>query len=337
MRHAALILSAFALAAAAHAAATLDGINLGTYASGPKLTPEDLKGRVVLFEYWGIHCPPCLASIPHLAEWQKSFDREAFVIVANQCQGEGADNARKVWLAKGGGDQVSVIDGGELQGANVTGIPRCFLFDHEGRLIFDGSPFQVEAELTKAVQASPGQLVAGFAWTKLKKEAAAIGKRQNMGAALKSVRKASSGTDAAAQAEATEMIKRLETWAGKQSQAMTAARASDPAEAYRLALSLSGALKGDVLAEPFDAAVKEIKADKEAMLAVRGAEALAAVKAQAEKYGLPDDPEGFLARASNKGKAAEIAGGLKSVATKFAGTKAADEATALAKTWKLGG
>lgn len=337
MRHLAALLLTVLACASASAAATLDGLNLGTYVNGPKVLPDDLKGRVVLFEYWGVNCPPCLASIPHLAEWQKEHDRDGFVIVANHCQGGGVDNTRKVWLSKGGGEQISVIDSGDLPGSNVSGIPHCFLFNHDGKLIFDGSPFQVEPHLTKALQASPGHLVAGYEWTKMKKEALAVGKRQNVGTVLKSLRKSVTSPDAALQTEAAELVKRIEGWAGKQNEAMGAVRASDPAEACRIATTMSGTLKGDVLAEPFESALKEIKADKTAMQAIRGAELLAKVKAQAEKYGLPADPEGFLARASNKGKAQEIAGGLKTVASKFAGTKAADEAAELAKTWKLGG
>lgn len=323
---------------ALHAAATLDGVNLGTYVNGPKITAEDLKGRVVLFEYWGVNCPPCRASIPHLASWQKEYDRDSFVIVANHCQGGGADNARKVWLANGGGDQISVVDGGDLPGSNVSGIPHCFLFGADGKLIFDGSPFEVETALKKAVEASPGHLVAGYEWKKLKKEAAAIGKRQAMATALKSARKVQGdGKDADAVAEAAELLKRVDAWAAKQRTAAEAARAGDPAESWRIAGEMAAALKGDAVAEPFETLLKELKADKAAQAAIKAAELLAKVKAQAEAYGLAKDPEGFLARASNKAKAQEIAQGLKAVASKHAGTKAASEAEELARTWKLGG
>jgi hypothetical protein len=34
---------------------TVDGLQLGQSVLGPKLTSKDLKGHVVLLEYWGIH------------------------------------------------------------------------------------------------------------------------------------------------------------------------------------------------------------------------------------------------------------------------------------------
>lgn len=331
------LICALLLPLALHAAATLDGINFGAYVSGPKVTADELKGRVVLFEFWGVNCPPCLRSISHLAGWQKDYDRDRFVIVANHCQGGSPEAAKQVWLSKGGGEAVSVINGGNLPGSNVSGIPHCFLFDANGALVFDGSPFEVEEPLKKAVESSPGHLVAGYTWNKMRKEAAAVGKQQGVAAALKSARKAAEGSDADAATEGAELLKRAEAWAGKRSSQVGAARADDPATAWRLANEMAACLKGDALAEPFETQVKEMKADKACQSAIKGADLLAKIKAQATTYGLAQDPSGWLARGSNKGKAQEIAQGLKSVVSKHAGTKAANEAEELAKNWKLNG
>ena len=35
--------------------------------------PESLKGKVVLIEFWGTHCPPCLMSIPHYIDLTKKY------------------------------------------------------------------------------------------------------------------------------------------------------------------------------------------------------------------------------------------------------------------------
>ncbi len=33
----------------------------------------DAKGKVVLIEFWGTHCPPCMFSIPHYIELNKEY------------------------------------------------------------------------------------------------------------------------------------------------------------------------------------------------------------------------------------------------------------------------
>ena len=35
--------------------------------------PDNLKGKVVIVEFWGTHCPPCLMSIPHYIDLTKKY------------------------------------------------------------------------------------------------------------------------------------------------------------------------------------------------------------------------------------------------------------------------
>ena len=39
--------------------------------------PDNLKGKVVLVEFWGTHCPPCLMSIPHYIDLTKKYKGKA--------------------------------------------------------------------------------------------------------------------------------------------------------------------------------------------------------------------------------------------------------------------
>lgn len=158
----AALLAALTLACPAQAAPSLDGINLGSHVAGPKITAQDLKRRVVVFEYWGVNCPPCKQAIPHLAEIQNKYPYQNLIIVANQCQGGGTPNAAKVWKENKGGEKVAVRDGGDLAGANVTGIPRVFVFNAMGKCVFDGNPLDAKFAnaVDAAVKASPGGIAA---------------------------------------------------------------------------------------------------------------------------------------------------------------------------------
>ncbi|MCB4743374.1 MAG: TlpA family protein disulfide reductase [Sulfurovum sp.] len=55
-------------------------------------TPEGLKisgmeGKVIFLEFFGNHCPPCLASIPHLISLKKKY-KDKLKIIAIEVQGD---------------------------------------------------------------------------------------------------------------------------------------------------------------------------------------------------------------------------------------------------------
>lgn len=320
-------------AATAHAAATLDGFQPGSHVSGPKIDPADLKGRVVLVEYWGVNCPPCLASIPHLSALQEKYGRDQFVIVANHCQS--ADNAQtaSVFKSRGGSDLISVINHGSLSGADVSGIPHCFLFNHEGKLIYDGSPSGLDAPVESAVKSSPGFLVAGRTYQKTQKQAAAIGSlRANLTGTLKSLRTLAKGDDATAKEEAEHLLGKIDGFASRNLEQITANRSDDPVAASETLARMVQLLGGDELGAPFEALVKELKADKGFQAELKAAAILNDVRAQATKAGFDRSPEDAK---RNRQAVTQIGETLKALVKKFPDTKAAGQAVELAKRWGI--
>jgi peroxiredoxin/Tfp pilus assembly protein PilF len=47
-----------------------------TTSDGEYVTVDDLRGKVVLLDFWGTWCPPCVASVPALRDLQKRFAKE---------------------------------------------------------------------------------------------------------------------------------------------------------------------------------------------------------------------------------------------------------------------
>ncbi|MBI5772648.1 MAG: TlpA family protein disulfide reductase [Verrucomicrobia bacterium] len=84
--------SLFALAFTAAAAALKPGDAF------PDLAPfqlegtvPDLKGKVVLVDFWASWCPPCKASFPVLEELQKKYGPQGFVLLAVNVDEKKAD------------------------------------------------------------------------------------------------------------------------------------------------------------------------------------------------------------------------------------------------------
>ena len=120
--------------AAAH---NLSEWQFGEVLFGTKPSDAELKGKVVVLECWGVHCPPCIASLPHLAELDKKLRDKGLCIIGAESQGSSKEaikpllDAAKVHYA---------ITAGASGPIAFNAIPRCFIFDGQGKLVYDGYP-----------------------------------------------------------------------------------------------------------------------------------------------------------------------------------------------------
>jgi thiol-disulfide isomerase/thioredoxin len=49
--------------------------------NGKAVKLADLKGKVVLLDFWAVWCGPCVATFPHLIEWNKEYKDKGLVII----------------------------------------------------------------------------------------------------------------------------------------------------------------------------------------------------------------------------------------------------------------
>ena len=106
--------------------------------NGQRVAMQDLRGRVVLLDFWATWCAPCLAEIPTLREVQRRFgERVVIVGVSVDVQ----DRASFVgWLRRQEIDWPQVFDGRGWTSPTVmpfelTGVPFNVLVGTDGRVV----------------------------------------------------------------------------------------------------------------------------------------------------------------------------------------------------------
>jgi len=193
---------------------SVDGIQLGKHLLRPELKSEDLKNRVVLLEFWGVNCPPCLASMPKLAAWNFELQSLGLVVIGAHAQGGSAERVKATALSRGA--NFTIVDRAVVKdGADFRTIPHCMLFDHTGKCIYRGSPFEVEARLLRAVQQAPPVVLAGRKLTRLASLNTRLKREQSFGAVLKQVKASTTSKDGTTAEEAQYVVEKLTAYGQK--------------------------------------------------------------------------------------------------------------------------
>jgi thiol-disulfide isomerase/thioredoxin len=117
------------------------------------LSLEGLRGKIVVVEFWATWCPPCRTTIPHLIEMYEGYkeERVAFVSLTNEPRGTVEPFVEKMNMPYpvGGGSNSARAYG-------VRGIPRAFILDPSGRIVWEGHPMGgLEEALEKQLETTP--------------------------------------------------------------------------------------------------------------------------------------------------------------------------------------
>jgi thiol-disulfide isomerase/thioredoxin len=104
------------------------------------VTLRDLRGHVVIMEFWASWCGPCRMSTPSLDQiYRKYHDRGVSVLLVNA--GERRETVER-WVKQRFKAPVLLDhDGAVNQRYGVEGIPRLFVIDQAGDIIYDHSGY----------------------------------------------------------------------------------------------------------------------------------------------------------------------------------------------------
>ncbi|MBS1518909.1 MAG: TlpA family protein disulfide reductase [Bacteroidetes bacterium] len=108
---------------------------------GKKVSLNDLKGKVVLLNFWATWCGPCIREMPDLSTISEEMKGKDFRLIGmNVFQQDGTKKVDD--FLKSSPVKYTVLDGnqevvdafGEATGENVEAVPTTFIIDKKGKI-----------------------------------------------------------------------------------------------------------------------------------------------------------------------------------------------------------
>lgn len=225
------------------------------YIHGPKITAADLKGKVVFFEYWGINCPPCIASMPHLQELQDKFQSKGFTVVGSHRQGL---SPRVKQFLEEKKITFPVYQGLDIPAASCPGgLPHAVLIGASGKVVAKGYPPElydlVKKEVLKAERGFP--ILEGVELNKYKSLAkTVVSNGSNIESKITPLRKKTDDEEAQAVCDA------FDEWLGDAKDMVQAQIQTNPLEAVTAITRLKTAVPS---VKEFDEPLATLKANRD--------------------------------------------------------------------------
>jgi thiol-disulfide isomerase/thioredoxin len=125
------------------------------WTNGEEVKLADLKGKVVLIDFWATWCGPCLAAVPHTNELQAKFKDKGLVVIA-VCHSRGAEKMeqtikeRKIEYLT-----AADVDGKTVEAYHVRSFPDYYLVDRAGNLRIADCANGAVDEAVEALLAEP--------------------------------------------------------------------------------------------------------------------------------------------------------------------------------------
>ena len=127
-------------------------LDVASWSNGKALTGKDLKGKVVLIDFWATWCGPCVREIPSVKKTYDELHNQGFEII-----GVSLDSDKKKlegFLAKNDMPWPQFFDGkgwktSLAQEHGISSIPAMWLVDKEGNLVDQNARSGLEDKVKK--------------------------------------------------------------------------------------------------------------------------------------------------------------------------------------------
>jgi thiol-disulfide isomerase/thioredoxin len=120
---------------------------------GRRVSLRDFRGRPVLLDFWATWCGPCRSTMPKVQRLYQQYRGQGLQVVGINI--EGKTQGVLDFLDQSGYDFLVLFDSGDWQSGvaqkyKVSSIPRTFLVDKNGSIVYSGHPDRLSESLIEA-------------------------------------------------------------------------------------------------------------------------------------------------------------------------------------------
>ncbi len=126
---------------------------------GGETSLGDLRGKVVVLDFWATWCTPCFQQMPKLREARDIVGEEHVVIVSINVDSQPANREQKMenFLKRARADWGTLVDDGTVQRMyNANSLPTLVIIDPRGVVKFTGVGVHSSESLVREIEAARG-------------------------------------------------------------------------------------------------------------------------------------------------------------------------------------
>ncbi|GAA3619555.1 TlpA family protein disulfide reductase [Flavivirga jejuensis] len=112
-----------------------------TAMDGSKVNLADMRGKVVLIDFWATYCAPCIKEMPHIRALYDKYKNQGFEVVGIVADGDGAKDQIFEILKKNKANWPQFLDGGDNVSVSyhalykIKALPTVWLLNKDGVIV----------------------------------------------------------------------------------------------------------------------------------------------------------------------------------------------------------
>ena len=117
-----------------------------------KLALGDLKGKVVVLDFWSISCPPCVREVTELQAISQRFGERDVAVVGVAAWGETMAELREFKKQRKLGYRLLVGEDRTVAAYKATTLPTLYIIDQDGVIVTAHQGFMPRGDIVEVIQ-----------------------------------------------------------------------------------------------------------------------------------------------------------------------------------------